>query len=94
MGYVRRLGTATARGWAAREIVDQIMVTRGLLDPGPGHIHFSARAVLDSGLVGARGDRLNAALARGPYRGPALAPATPWLDDAPPKAPAVRQRGL
>ncbi len=80
------------RGWAAREIVDQIMVTRGLLDPGPGHIHFSARAVLDSGRVGARGNRLNAALAKGPYRGPALAPATPWLDDEPPGAPAVKAR--
>ena len=68
------------------------MVTRGLLDPGPGHIHFSARAILDSGRVGARGDRLNAALAKGPYRVPALAPATPWLDDQPPEAPVVRAR--
>ena len=75
------ISKVAARGWASREIVDQIMVTRGLLDPRPGHIHFSARAVLDSGRVGARGDRLNAALAKGPYRGPALAPATPWLDD-------------
>ena len=84
--------SVTARGWTAGEIVDQIMVTRGLLDPRPGHIHFSARAVLDSGRVGARGDRLNAALARGPYRGPALVPSMPWLDDEPPGPPAVMAR--
>ena len=81
-----------SRGWPAREIVDQIMVTRGLLEPGPGHIHFSARAVLDSGRVGAGGDRLNAALAKGPYRVPALVPTTPWLDDQPPEEPVVAAR--
>ena len=59
-----------SRGWPAREIVDQIMVTRGLLQPVPGHIHFSARAVLDSARVGSGGDRLTATLAKGPYRGP------------------------
>ena len=81
-----------SRGWPSREIVDQIMVTRGLLEPGPGHIHFSARAVLDSGRVGAGGDGLNAALAKGPYRVPALVPATPWLDDQPPEEPVVAAR--
>ncbi len=81
-----------SRGWPAREIVDQIMVTRGLLQPVPGHIHFSARAVLDSARVGSGGDRLTATLAKGPYRGPALAPATPWLDDLPPEGPRVTAR--
>ena len=87
--YTSSVGSS---GWPAREIVDQIMVARGILQPQPGHIHFSARAVLDSDLVGAGGDRLKAALARGPYRTPALAPATPWLDDQPPAEPLVTAR--
>lgn len=82
--YTSRVG---ARGWSAAEIVDQLMVERGFVPEGPGHIHFSARALLDTTLVGSDGDTLTTTLTRGPYRRPALVPPTPWLDAVPPAAP-------
>lgn len=82
-------------GWPAGEVTDQIMVSRGMVPHAPGHIHFSARVLLDSTAAGSDGDTLMTALARGPYRRPALAPATPWLDDDAPAAPrvSVQRRG-
>jgi uncharacterized lipoprotein YddW (UPF0748 family) len=76
-------------GWPAEEVTDQIMVARAMTPDAPGHIHFSARVLLDSTAVGRDGDSLMATLARGPYRRRALTPATPWLDDEPPAAPAI-----
>ncbi|MBW3572316.1 MAG: family 10 glycosylhydrolase [Gemmatimonadetes bacterium] len=60
------------REWRAEEITDQVWVTRGM--PGAtGNVHFSMKAFMQNP------DSLNERLLRGPYREPALVPATPWL---------------
>jgi uncharacterized lipoprotein YddW (UPF0748 family) len=76
-------------GWPTREITDQIMIARAMAPEQAGHIHFSARVLLDSASTGREGDSLMTALSRGPYRHVALTPATPWLDDQPPASPDV-----
>ncbi|HEX2076536.1 MAG TPA: family 10 glycosylhydrolase [Longimicrobium sp.] len=58
--------------WRAEEVTDQVWVTRGI--PGAtGNVHFSMRAFM------ANPDSLNERLLGGPYREPALVPASPWL---------------
>ncbi|HCL29545.1 MAG TPA: hypothetical protein DIC52_14035 [Candidatus Latescibacteria bacterium] len=76
-------------GWRTQQVTDQIMITRGITPHSPGHIHFSARVLLDSTSVGRDGNLLGVDLAQGPYRRPALIPTTPWLDDTPPTAPQL-----
>ena len=83
--YTSRVGP---NGWAADEVVHQVMIIRGLQPEAPGHIHFSARA-LDGERVGSDDDSLTTALARGPYAKPALVPASPWLDADPPPSPKL-----
>ena len=72
----------TSRPWAAEEIVNQIALVRPRA-AASGHIHFSMVALMQ--------DRagIATALRNGPYRAPALAPATPWLDDERPLPPAL-----
>jgi uncharacterized lipoprotein YddW (UPF0748 family) len=65
------------------EIPNQIMIARGFVPDGPGHIHFSFRSFQrESTLV-------NGTLKSGVYRTPAIVPPSPWLDDDPPAAPNV-----
>ncbi|MCB0596122.1 MAG: DUF1343 domain-containing protein [Lewinellaceae bacterium] len=64
------------------EVVNQIMIARGMIPDAPGHAHWSI-GVLQSN------DSLLQAIANGPYRKPALAPPSPWLDNTPPPAPEV-----
>ena len=66
----------------AREAVDQILVTRGMVPSSPGTVHWSIGPLV-------RNDTLAAALLAGPYAGQALVPATPWLDAHPPEAPTA-----
>lgn len=67
----------------ADEIINQIMIERGFVPDGPGHVHFSMKAFMrDSSF-------LNSALINGPYQKMALVPPTPWLDDKAPAAPSV-----
>ena len=66
----------------ADEVINQIMVTRGMIPEAPGHAHWSI-GVLQ------RNDSLLQAIAQGPYRKAALAPPSPWLDQALPPAPEV-----
>ena len=74
------------------EVVNQIMITRGMVSEGPGNILFSMKH-----LVQDRGN-LATKLAEGVYAKQALAPAMPWLDDEPPLPPHVsvesREDGL
>lgn len=93
--FTSRVGDSE-RNWPASEIVQQIELTRSAdqgvaisaaAQPahhaaGSGNIHFSMRALQDNrdGLT----DRLMTL-----YATPALVPAMPWLDDAPPAAPRV-----
>jgi len=66
--------------WPASEIVNQIGVTRRY--PGPGHIHWSAMALMKNAA-------LDTALARDVYTKPALIPASPWLNATSPPPPKL-----
>ncbi len=63
------------------ENINQIMITRGIVYQKPGHVHFSAKALLDTSAL------LNKALKDGPYREQALIPGSPWLDRKAPQKP-------
>ena len=65
------------------EILNQIMITRGMLPDSPGICMFSMRSLQGEG------GGLPAGLSRGPYASQALIPASPWLDDEPPLSPTV-----
>jgi uncharacterized lipoprotein YddW (UPF0748 family) len=80
--YVSSVGIGDKK-WPASEIVNQIEATRQT-PTATGNVHFSMVAFLDN-----RGG-LTDALKNGPYRDPALAPASPWLDNKPPAAPATQ----
>ncbi len=67
----------------ADEIFNQIMIVRGFVPDGPGHVHFSMKAFQRDSSV------LNSILKNGPYSRPALVPSSPWLDNTPPEVPTV-----
>jgi len=68
--------------WPATEVVQQITLTRD--QPGAGgNVHYNMTALMRS--VDALADQL----ATGPYAGPALVPASPWLATKPPSTPIV-----
>ena len=67
----------------ADEIVNQIMIARGLVPDAPGHIHFSMKTLLKDDTA------LAAALRDGPYRSPSLVPPSAWLEAMPPAAPSL-----
>lgn len=66
------------------ELVNEIMISRGFTPQDPGQVFFSMKLFMDTSAV------LNKALLEGPYRKPALAPASPWLDKEAPAMPAVQ----
>jgi uncharacterized lipoprotein YddW (UPF0748 family) len=69
------------KGWPASEIADQIKATRAQAG-ATGNIHFSMKPLLhDAGGI--------AEVLRDVYAEPALVPASPWLDDRRPPAPAA-----
>ncbi|WP_200815703.1 glycoside hydrolase family 10 protein [Pedobacter africanus] len=65
------------------EIVNQIMITRGMLPNSNGAVHWSI-----GGLT--KHEKLIRGIADGPYKKQALVPASPWLDDKAPAAPDVK----
>ena len=66
--------------------MNQIMIARGILPNSPGVIHWSIGQV-------ANNPPMAKALLEGPYRKPALVPASPWLDNtAPAKPTAILQQ--
>ncbi len=76
------INTAKVKTWKAKEFISQINLTRR--HPGvTGNIHWNISALAKND-----GD-LGAMLQRGIYSQPALPPASPWLDNRPPKAPSV-----
>jgi len=69
--------------WPASELLEQVRLTRA--DSGAsGNLHFSMSVFMQN--RDSLGDRLVA----GPYAGPALVPASPWLDKRPPSAPRAQ----
>jgi uncharacterized lipoprotein YddW (UPF0748 family) len=65
------------------EVINQIMIERGIINDAPGHIHFSMKGFQKDSSM------LNAALKSGPYQKMALVPSSPWLDDEAPAAPSL-----
>ena len=67
----------------ADEVVNQIMITRGITPNSKGTLHWSI-----AGLV--KHEKLRQALLNGPYQKQAIVPASPWLDDKAPAPPKVK----
>ncbi len=83
--FTAKVGERSASPWKAQEIIDQISATR-LEQGASGNVHFSARVLmLDR-------DSIDEKLVSGPYAGPALVPASPWLDSIPPRPPLAQLR--
>lgn len=79
--YTSRVGEGE-KDWKSNEVTNQIMITRAIVNDGPGHVHFSAKAItLDYADLGEHLQKL--------YANPALTPRSPWLDDNAPEAPSV-----
>jgi uncharacterized lipoprotein YddW (UPF0748 family) len=86
--HARHLWPGTSIGRArgengATEIVNQIMITRGMLPEGPGICMFSMKVLMREE------SPLATALLEGPYRHRALIPASTWLDQEPPEPPQI-----
>ncbi len=64
------------------EVINQIMITRGMQSESPGAIHWSIAPLL-------KYPELAEALLDGPYQKRALVPETPWLQPEIPEAPIV-----
>jgi uncharacterized lipoprotein YddW (UPF0748 family) len=65
-----------------QEIISEIMISRGMLPKSPGTVHWSMSVLT-------KNPTLTKNLIEGPYKQPALVPASPWLDHLAPKAPEV-----
>lgn len=78
-----RIKSSEDPGRPASEIVNQIELSRRIGRNWVGHIHWSAK-----GLVQNRGG-ISSLLAKGPYAEPALVPPMPWLSRSAPPSPAV-----
>ncbi|MFZ6645129.1 glycoside hydrolase family 10 protein [Undibacterium sp. TJN25] len=79
--YTGRI-TDTEQSWQPQEILNQIAATRDRPGSG-GNLHFSMTVLMK--------DKKNIRdlLQQGPYQNVALVPATPWLGNTPPAAPAL-----
>jgi uncharacterized lipoprotein YddW (UPF0748 family) len=64
------------------EINSQIMISRGMLPESKGIVHWSISSLT-------KNPNMTKGIKEGPYRLPALVPASPWLDDKAPDAPSV-----
>lgn len=64
------------------EVINQIMITRGMFPENKGVVHWSIAPLL-------KYPELSDALLRGPYRKKALVPVSPWLKKKHPDAPTV-----
>lgn len=65
------------------EVINQIMITRGMLPNSMGAVHWSI-----AGLT--KHEKLIKGLVEGPYKNQALVPASSWLDDKAPAKPVVK----
>jgi uncharacterized lipoprotein YddW (UPF0748 family) len=65
------------------EILSEIMISRGMLPESKGIVHWSISSLT-------KNPNMTRAIKDGPYRQQALVPASPWLDDKAPAAPAVK----
>lgn len=68
--------------WPAQEVVDQINLTRAQKG-ATGNVHFSMKAFAQNF------NGVTTALKNGPYKEPALIPASPWLGKEKPRTPEI-----
>ena len=80
--FTSRVGGTGENNWKTQEILDQISTTR-LTQGAGGNVHFSAKVFMQDR------DSIVEKLLAGPYAGPALVPASPWLDSIPPRVPSA-----
>jgi uncharacterized lipoprotein YddW (UPF0748 family) len=77
--------------WPVHDVLNQVWVTQDTVG-ATGNVHFSMKALVQNR------EGISDALRDGPYREPALVPASPWLDSKAPPAPtsvsARRATGL
>jgi uncharacterized lipoprotein YddW (UPF0748 family) len=78
-----RVGDGTSSAFAAQEILNQIDMTRTRTG-GTGHLLYNTTASLKR-----NSGALATALREAPYQHNAIVPASPWLDNTPPAAPAI-----
>jgi uncharacterized lipoprotein YddW (UPF0748 family) len=64
------------------EVINQIMITRGMLSQSMGAVHWSIAALVTH-------QKIREGLINGPYKKQTLVPSTPWLDDKRPEKPTV-----
>ncbi len=64
------------------EVINQIMITRGMLPNSKGAVHWSIAPLL-------KHDKLAKAIKQGPYRSKTLVPPSPWLDNSPLEKPSL-----
>jgi uncharacterized lipoprotein YddW (UPF0748 family) len=66
-----------------REILNQIMVTRGMVPQSPGTMLFSMKSLMSKDSI------IYKALSTGPFKTQALTPTYPWLDNEAPVSPIL-----
>ncbi|TXD47887.1 glycoside hydrolase family 10 protein [Polaribacter sp. IC073] len=64
------------------EVINQIMITKGMLSKSPGAVHWSIAPLIES-------PKLMEAIANGPYKKQALVPGSPWLHNSKPEKPTL-----
>ncbi|MGJ8745440.1 glycoside hydrolase family 10 protein [Polaribacter sp.] len=67
---------------AIDEVINQIMITRGMTPKSPGTIHWSIAPLVNS-------PELTKAIFNGPYKKQALVPSYPWLNSTAPESPTL-----
>lgn len=84
--FTSRVKSPENGNWPVEEILQQVEITRE--QPGAtGNVHFSMKALMNDKIG------MASALAEGPYKDPALVPASSWLGESGPKQPEVTVQG-
>jgi len=65
------------------EVVNEIQLTRNLIPKSMGSVHWNLSSLT-------KNPSLTKDLIEGPYKTPALVPASPWLNNSKPPAPIVK----
>jgi uncharacterized lipoprotein YddW (UPF0748 family) len=65
------------------EVINQIMITRGMLSKSPGTVHWSIAPLINS-------PELIKAISNGPYKKQALVPKSSWLNQTKPEKPTLK----
>lgn len=83
--FTSRVGGGGQNSWIAREVLEQIRLTREQ-EGATGNVHFSAKVLVQNR------EGMADLLRQGAYAAPAVVPASPWLDGKPPRRPELSLR--